>query len=83
MAKTSPRTTQLLHERCDLTRLANVGSIFHQAAGLGGKPGALAVALGRLRDRTTSCLSTGDPSSPGDLIESTEPVRAKAQRERR
>ena len=83
IACTSPRTTKLFHERCDLARLADVDGVFRERCSLRCQAGAPALALRGLGDRLTRRLRTGEASSPSDLVERSQPVTAETQRERR
>src|SRR5947208_1068572 len=83
IAWTSPRTTQVLHQRRDLARLARVRGVLHQPTGLSGETGPPAFALGRLRDRATRGFGAADPPTPRDFVERAQPVGPKPQGQRR
>jgi hypothetical protein len=82
IAWTSPRTTQLLHEGGDLTGLAHIRLIVHQASGLSGKTAASALAGSRFGDCLTGSLGTCDPTATRDLVQSAQPILPEAQRDR-
>jgi hypothetical protein len=72
IACTSPRTTQLLHQRGDFARLPYVSLVFHEPPGLGSQTPPAALASSGLGDRLARCLGAGDPTPPGNLIERLE-----------
>jgi hypothetical protein len=77
IAYTSPRTTQLLHQRRDLTRLTHVGRVGSERPRLGGQPGAPVLSLGGLRDRLARRLRARDPAPSRDLVERAQPIAAE------
>jgi hypothetical protein len=79
IACTSPRTTELLHERCDVARFAYVGAVLHQRSGLGCQARPIALALGRLGDRLPGRLGPGDTAAPRDLVESPQAFLTEAK----
>ena len=83
MAWTSPRTTQLLHQRGDVARLAHVGLVLHELSGFGGQTGAPPLALRRLGNGLARGLGAGDPATARDLVELSKTVASQPERERR
>jgi hypothetical protein len=78
IACTSPRTTNLLHERRDLLRLGQVVRIRNESSSLGRQPSAAPLTRRRLCDRLPGSLGTGHAPPPCKLIERAHTLLAES-----
>ena len=82
MAWTSPRTTEVLHQRCDLQGRRDVVGISHHLARFGGEIAAAAIPGRGLRDGLSSGLRLADAPQSCDLGECLAAVAAEAKGKR-
>jgi DNA-binding CsgD family transcriptional regulator len=82
IAWTSPRTTQLLHQRGDLARLAHIGLVLHEISGFGREPGSAPLALGGLGNGLAGGLGAADSATARDFVELSKTVAPEPEGER-
>ncbi len=79
MAWTSPRTTQVLHQRRDLARLAHIDLVAHELSCFRRKIDAAALALRRFGNRLPRSLGPAHATVLRDLVERAKAVLTESQ----
>jgi hypothetical protein len=82
MLRTSPRTTELLHQRGNLERLGAVSRVAHQRCCFGGETTTPSLARRGLRDRLSRCFRSRHAAPARQVVQGAGSLLAKSKRER-